>query len=130
MQQSRSLNGAVGLTVLAAVALLALPSSAFAVYGYGGYIRNVQQIQRQQIQAAQKYQEAVQKQQEAEQKEFMDRFDTNHDGKITGKERGPANKYLREKELGVDPDAKIKKQKSSTMRVGKKKSSSTPSSGN
>ncbi|HEV3021347.1 MAG TPA: hypothetical protein VGX76_02725, partial [Pirellulales bacterium] len=111
------------------VTLLEVPALAFA-RGYGGYIRNIQNSQRQSLLAAQKYQQAVQKQQEAEQKEFLDRFDANHDGKITGKERGPANKYLREKELGMDPDAKVLKQQNATMKVGKKKSSSAASSGN
>jgi len=56
-------------------------------------------------QAQQKLMLAMQKQQEADQKAFMERFDTNHDGKITGKEKGPATKYMRQRELGLDPDA-------------------------
>jgi hypothetical protein len=62
-------------------------------------------------QATQKMTEQMQKQQEADYKAFMERFDTNHDGKISGKERGPAQKYLRQKDLGLDPDASLKKPK-------------------
>jgi hypothetical protein len=92
--------------------------------GASAYYQRMQQMQRQQQEAEMKYMKAVQKQQEAEYKAFMDRFDTNHDGKISGKERGPASKYLREKELGIDPDAKIKKQQQATLKLGRKKSKS------
>jgi hypothetical protein len=89
----------------------------------------MQQIMIQQAKATQKMAEEMQKQQEADEKAFMDRFDTNHDGKITGKEKGPAKKYLRAKEMGLDPDATLNKQKKSTMKLGKtgKSSKSTKS---
>lgn len=83
----------------------------------------MQQIMIQSAQASQKMAEEMQKQQEADEKAFMERFDTNHDGKITGKEKGPATKYLRAKEMGLDPDATLNKQKQSTMKLGKTKKS-------
>jgi len=79
----------------------------------------MQQIMIQTAKASQQMAEEAQRQQEAEEQAFMERFDTNHDGKITGKEKGPAKKYLRQKELGLDPDAKIKNQKQATMKLGK-----------
>jgi hypothetical protein len=48
----------------------------------------------------QQYQAMV-KQQQAEHQAFMAKFDANHDGVINGKERGPAEKYLRERRLGI-----------------------------
>jgi hypothetical protein len=111
--------------LVAAVAVLAGiwgidPSVASAQWWRG----RMQQIMIQQGQAMQKMIEENQKQQEADEKAFLDRFDTNHDGKITGKEKGPAMKYLRKRELGLDPDAGVKKQKQSTMKLGKPKRSS------
>ncbi|HEV3007337.1 MAG TPA: hypothetical protein VGX78_22895 [Pirellulales bacterium] len=95
------------------------PSVASAQWWRG----RMQQIMVQQAQATQKMMEENQKQQEADEKAFLDRFDTNHDGKISGKEKGPAMKYLREREMGLDPDAGVKKQKHSTMKLGKPKRS-------
>jgi hypothetical protein len=43
------------------------------------------------------------KQRQAEAQAFMATFDTNHNGTIEGKERGPAEHYLRERRLGKIP---------------------------
>jgi hypothetical protein len=78
--------------------------NAFAQFGrYGGY----QMLQRQ-MQAAQKQSQAAQQQQKEEYDAFMKRFDTNKNGKIDGKEKGPAKKYMRELQMGIDPDKAIK----------------------
>jgi len=66
----------------------------------------MQQMMVRSAQAQQKLMQAMQKQQEADEKAFLERFDTNHDGKINGKEKGPAKKYLRQRDLGINPDAK------------------------
>jgi uncharacterized protein HemX len=87
-----------------AVALLVPMSDVFARGGYGAY----QRFWQQQMQATQKQSQAMQQQQKAEYDAFMKRFDTNKNGKIDGKEKGPAQKYLRELQLGVDPDKAIK----------------------
>ena len=55
------------------------------------------------------------RQQQAELKAYMAAFDTNHDGVINGKERGPAEHYLRERRLGKIPPLTI----ASTSRVKK-----------
>lgn len=107
-----------GLAVLAGMSLV---DPAMAMARGSGYMRGMQQMMIKTAQAQQKMAQAIQKQQEANYKAFMERFDTNHDGKLTGKERGPATKYLREIDLGLDPDASLKKQKRSTMKLGKKK---------
>ena len=79
---------------------ISLPPSALA----RGYRRGPSQGQVKAMQAYQKqlreqYQLAV-KREQAEQKAYMDRFDTNHDGQITGSEKGPAEKFLRDRRLG------------------------------
>jgi hypothetical protein len=114
-------------SLLAAVAVLAAvwlvdPAVSLA-RGRSSYMRGMQQMMIRTAQAQQKMAQAIQKQQEADDKAFMERFDTNRDGKITGKERGPATKYMREKEMGIDPDAKLKKQQQATMKLGKRKPS-------
>ena len=69
-----------------------------------GYRRGPSQGQIKAMQAYQKQMqkefEAAVKREQAEQKAFMDKFDTNHDGQINGKEKGPAEKFLRERRLG------------------------------
>ena len=85
--------------------LLLSASSASAQFGrFGGYQARFMQ---QSMQAAQKQAEAMQQQQKADYDAFMKRFDTNKNGKIDGKEKGPAQKYLRQKEMGIDPDKAI-----------------------
>lgn len=61
--------------------------------------QQIKMMQAYQKQMQQQY-ELMQKQQAAEQQAFMSKFDTNNDGVISGKEKGPAKKYLRELELG------------------------------
>ena len=81
----------------AAAAVVASP--AFA-RGYRGPSQGaIKQMQAYQKQVQQQYEMAV-KREQAEQKAFLDKFDTNHDGKIDGKEKGPADKFLRERRLG------------------------------
>lgn len=70
--------------------------------GVNPYVRRM--MQQQQKWFAQQMQ-AMQKQQEAEYKVFMARFDTNRNGRIDGKERAPAERYLRKLDAGEDPDA-------------------------
>ena len=69
-----------------------------------GYYRGPSQSQ---IKAMQAYQKQIQqemelmaKQEEAESRAFMSKFDTNGDGQLTGKEKAPAEKFLRERRLG------------------------------
>src|SRR5258708_3839796 len=118
------------IALVAALALLTgswLVDPAVALARGGSYMRNMQRIMGQSAQKQQKLMQAMQKQQEADDKAFMERFDTNRDGKIAGKERGPAKKYLREREMGIDPDAKLKKQQQATMKLGKTRKSSKSS---
>jgi hypothetical protein len=92
--------------LLAAACLSLLPSPASA-RGRGSY-RRYQQVMRKQMQVMQKEQQEWQKQVKANEEAFLKRFDTNHNGKIDGKEKAPAKKYLRQLELGIDPDKSLK----------------------
>jgi hypothetical protein len=87
------------LLLLAVAALMVLPAPAFA-RGYRGPSQGqIKQMQAYQKQMQKEYEMAV-KAEQAEQKAFMDKFDTDHDGQINGKEKGPAEKFLRERRLG------------------------------
>jgi len=44
---------------------------------------------------------------QAQLKAFLTAFDTNHNGVIDGKEKGPAEKYLRERRLAKIPPLAI-----------------------
>jgi ATPase subunit of ABC transporter with duplicated ATPase domains len=95
------------IVVVAAFALLLVdPSSSAAQFrgGYGAYQRMAQQSAK----MMQQQYAAQQKQEKEQQEAFMKRFDTNKNGKIDGKEKGPAQKYLRSLELGKDPDKAVK----------------------
>lgn len=87
------------LLLLAIAALMVLPAPSFA-RGYRGPSQGqIKAMQAYQKQMQKEYEMAV-KAEQAEQKAFMDKFDTNHDGQINGKEKGPAEKFLRERRLG------------------------------
>jgi hypothetical protein len=94
------------VAALAVLTGMCLGEPAVACGRGHSYMRGMQQMMVRSAQAQQKLMQAMQKQQEADEKAFLERFDTNHDGKITGKEKGPAKKYLRQRDLGINPDAK------------------------
>lgn len=87
--------------------LVIAPDASAQRGGYGA-MRAYQRVAQQQMQFMQKQMQAMQKQQKEEYDAFMKRFDTNKNGKIDGKEKGPAQKYLRKLEMGVDPDKSMK----------------------
>lgn len=103
--------------VLAAMLVLSA-SGAFAQFGRGSY----QRVWRQQAQAWQKQQQALEQQRKADYDAFMKRFDTNKNGKIDGKEKGPAQRYIREREMGIDPDKAINSLGRSTSTRSKRSS--------
>lgn len=96
------------LTIIAAfvaAALLVPASNASAQFGrYSGMRR----MSQQQMQYMQQQWKAAQDQEKEKYDAFMKRFDTNKNGKIDGKEKGPAQKYLRQLQMGVDPDKAAK----------------------
>ena len=110
---------------LLVAALLLTECDAFA-RGGSGYYRYYQRFMRQSMQAMQKQAQAMQKQHQAEYDGFMKRFDTNKNGKIDGKEKGPAQKYLREVQLGIDPDKAVKTLGRSTSNSGTTQKRSSP----
>jgi len=86
--------------LLIAVAALAACVSPALARGFRGPSQGqIKQMQAYQKQMQKEYEMAV-KAEQAEQKAFMDKFDTDHDGQINGKEKGPAEKFLRERRLG------------------------------
>lgn len=90
---------------VAVVALIGLcTSSVFARGGAGAMMR----IARAEAKWMQQQMAAYQKQQKEQYDAFMARFDTNKNGKIDGKEKGPAKKYLRDIEMGRDPDKAVR----------------------
>lgn len=108
--------------LLATLGLSFGSAPADARWGRGSY-RAYQQVMKKQMQYMQKQQQEYEKQVKAEQEAFMKRFDTNHNGKIDGKEKGPAQKYLRQIELGKDPDKALKNMGRRTSSTATKKSS-------
>lgn len=94
----------IGAAALAATLLVPASEAQAQFRGYGG----MQRMAQQNFQYMQKQMQAMQQQQKAEYDAFMDRFDTNKNGKIDGKEKGPAQKYLRKLQMGQDPDKAIK----------------------
>ncbi len=94
-----------GALVVAILCLL--DSNAFA-RGGSGAMRAYQRIAQMEMKWMQQQMAAYQKQQKEQYEAFMKRFDTNKNGKIDGKEKGPAQKYLRAIELGKDPDKAMK----------------------
>lgn len=101
----------VGLSSTLALALLLIgTSSSEARGGRGGSgaMRAYQKMAQQSAKIMQQQMQAYQQQQKEQYDAFMKRFDTNKNGKIDGKEKGPAQKYLRQIELGQDPDKAVK----------------------
>lgn len=95
-------------TALLAVAIVCgMNASAFA-RGGSGAARAYARIVQAEMKWMQQQMVAYQKQQKEQYDAFMKRFDTNRNGKIDGKEKGPAKKYLRAIELGKDPDKATK----------------------
>lgn len=115
----------LGFLVLS-VTIVALAQSPAWARGRGGWgaTRAYQQVFKQQMQYMQKQAAAMQTQQKAEEEAFMNRFDTNKNGIIDGKEKGPAKKYLRDLENGKDPDRAINNL-SRTRKSTSRKSSQT-----
>ena len=66
-------------------------------------VRNVSLAMAWMARMYQQQYQLMMKQRQAEAQAFMATFDTNHNGTIEGKERGPAEHYLRERRLGKIP---------------------------
>lgn len=121
-----------GLLVLSVTVVALAQSSAWA-RGRGGWgaSRAYQQVFKQQMQYMQKQVAEMQAQEKADNEAFMKRFDTNKNGIIDGKEKGPAKKYLRDLENGKDPDRAInnlsRTRKSTSRKSSKTKRSSDKS---
>lgn len=101
-------RNALGILTLAVIfaAFTASPVLARGGGGWGAQRRYMQMFQKQ-MKVVQKQVETMQAQEKAENEAFMKRFDTNKNGRIDGKEKGPARKYLRDLEEGKDPDRAI-----------------------
>ncbi|HEX5447143.1 MAG TPA: hypothetical protein VFW87_25225 [Pirellulales bacterium] len=118
--------------IIAAI-IAAFPASPAWARGRGGFgaQRRYMQMFQKQMKVVQKQVETMQAQQKAEEEAFMKRFDTNKNGKIDGKEKGPARKYLRDLEEGKDPDRAInnlsRARKSSSRKSSKAKRSTDAS---
>ena len=93
-----------GLAAMLALACLSWTSPAEARGRGNAAGRYAMQMLKKEQAFFAKQMAAYQKQQKAQYEAFMKRFDTNGNGKIDGKEKGPAKKYLRELELGKNPD--------------------------
>ena len=106
----------ISITVFAAV-LSMLPYEAFA-RGGSGAARAYQRMWQQQMKFMQTQTAAMEKQEKEQYDAFMKRFDTNKNGKIDGKEKSPAQKYLRKLEMGIDPDKSIKSMGRSSSSFG------------
>lgn len=89
-------------TVLIAVSMLALlltTSESFA-RGRGGPSPAQKKAMAEQQKRYQEMVKAQQAEMAAQQKAFMTRFDTNMNGKIDGTEKAPAEKFMRDLQLG------------------------------
>ena len=92
------------LTALLAVAILCFANANAFARGGSGAARAYSRVLQAEMKWMQQAMAAYQKQQKEQYDTFMKRFDTNRNGKIDGKEKGPATKYLRAIQLGKDPD--------------------------
>ncbi|HVA47114.1 MAG TPA: hypothetical protein VNH11_12170 [Pirellulales bacterium] len=90
------------------VAIVCLLESNAVARGGSGAMRMYMKVAQAQMKWTQQQMAIYQKQQKEQYDAFMKRFDTNKNGKIDGKEKGPAQKYLRALELGKDPDKSMK----------------------
>lgn len=90
--------------------LLVSASPVFARRGGGGSgaMRAYQRIAQAEMKWMQQQMKIYQQQQKDQYDAFMKRFDTNKNGKIDGKEKGPAQKYLRQIQMGKDPDKAVR----------------------
>lgn len=93
------------LCVAVAAAILVSASPALAWRGGYGMMRRMAQAEMKFMQQQMKI---YQQQQKEKYEAFMNRFDTNKNGKIDGKEKGPAQKYLRQIQMGKDPDKAVR----------------------
>ena len=95
------------LAVVAALVVCVSPSQAQG-RGGSGSMRMYMRIAQMEAKWMQQQMQTYQKQQKEQYDSFMKRFDTNKNGKIDGKEKGPATRYLRQIEQGKDPDKAVK----------------------
>lgn len=93
---------------LAVVALVGLSASSVFARGGSGSMRMMMRIAKAEAKWMQQQMKVYQEQQKEKYDAFMNRFDTNKNGKIDGKEKGPAQKYLRAIQMGKDPDKAVK----------------------
>ncbi|MGH7139510.1 MAG: hypothetical protein ACREHD_27505 [Pirellulales bacterium] len=87
--------------------LIASPSQARG-RGGSGSMRAYMRVAQMQAKWMQQQMQTYQTHQKDKYDAFMKRFDTNKNGKIDGKEKGPAQKYLRQLDMGKDPDKAMK----------------------
>lgn len=93
---------------IAAAALIGLSTSPILARGGSGAMRMAMRVAQAEAKWMQQQMAAYQKQQKEQYEAFMNRFDTNKNGKIDGKEKGPAQKYLRAIQMGRDPDKAVR----------------------
>jgi hypothetical protein len=97
------------VAVVVALVVCVSPTSAQGRGGGGsGAMRAYMRVAQAQAKWMQQQMQTYQAQQKEQYDAFMKRFDTNKNGKIDGKEKGPAQKYLRQIEQGKDPDKAVK----------------------
>lgn len=98
----------VSLCLAVAALLMFSTSPVLARRGGSGGMRAYMKIAQAEAKWMQQQMKVYQEQQKEQYEAFMKRFDTNKNGKIDGKEKGPAQKYLRQVQMGKDPDKAVK----------------------